>query len=35
VPSEIAAHITGTVWKIEQRVGGNVAGCDARMILGR
>jgi acetyl-CoA carboxylase biotin carboxyl carrier protein len=31
--TEITAHITGTVWKIEKRVGDRVAEGDAIVIL--
>jgi acetyl-CoA carboxylase biotin carboxyl carrier protein len=31
--TEIAAHITGTVWKIQKRVGDAVAEGDAVVIL--
>jgi acetyl-CoA carboxylase biotin carboxyl carrier protein len=31
--TEIAAHITGTVWKIEKRVGDRVAEGDVIVIL--
>lgn len=31
--TEIAAHITGTVWKIEKKVGENVLAGDVVMIL--
>ena len=33
MPTEITAHITGTVWKIEKRVGDRVAEGDALVIL--
>jgi acetyl-CoA carboxylase biotin carboxyl carrier protein len=33
MPTEITAHITGTVWKIEKRVGDRVAEGDAIVIL--
>ena len=33
MPTEIAAHITGTVWKIEKRVGDAVAEGEAVVIL--
>jgi acetyl-CoA carboxylase biotin carboxyl carrier protein len=33
MPTEITAHITGTVWKIEKRPGERVAEGDAVVIL--
>ncbi len=33
MPTEITAHITGTVWKIEKRVGDRIAEGDAVVIL--
>jgi acetyl-CoA carboxylase biotin carboxyl carrier protein len=33
MPSNIKAHITGTVWKIEKRVGDVVAAGDSVVIL--
>jgi acetyl-CoA carboxylase biotin carboxyl carrier protein len=33
MPTEITAHITGTVWKIEKRVGDRVLAEDAIVIL--
>jgi acetyl-CoA carboxylase biotin carboxyl carrier protein len=33
MPIEIAAHITGTVWKIEVEVGAQVAEGDTVMIF--
>ncbi|HUB08069.1 MAG TPA: acetyl-CoA carboxylase biotin carboxyl carrier protein subunit [Myxococcales bacterium] len=33
MPIEVAAHITGTVWKIEKKVGENVAVGDVLIIL--
>ncbi len=33
MPTEVAAHITGTVWKIEKRVGDDVASNDVLVIL--
>lgn len=33
MPTEITAHITGTVWKIEKRPGDRVAEGDAVVIL--
>jgi acetyl-CoA carboxylase biotin carboxyl carrier protein len=33
MPTEITAHITGTVWKIEKRAGERVAEGDAVVIL--
>ena len=33
MPTEITAHITGTVWKIEKRVGDPVAEGDTIVIL--
>jgi acetyl-CoA carboxylase biotin carboxyl carrier protein len=31
--ADVAAHITGTVWKIEVKVGQNVAAGDTLVIL--
>jgi acetyl-CoA carboxylase biotin carboxyl carrier protein len=33
MPTEITAHITGTVWKIEKQPGDRVAEGDAVVIL--
>jgi acetyl-CoA carboxylase biotin carboxyl carrier protein len=33
MPTEITAHITGTVWKIEKRIGDRIAEGDAVVIL--
>ncbi len=33
MPIEVAAHITGTVWKIEKKVGESVAPGDVLIIL--
>ena len=33
MPTEITAHITGTVWKIEKKAGDSVAEGDAVVIL--
>jgi acetyl-CoA carboxylase biotin carboxyl carrier protein len=33
MPTEINAHITGTVWKIEKRMGDRVAEGDSVVIL--
>ena len=33
MPTDITAHITGTVWKIEKRTGDRVAEGDAVVIL--
>jgi acetyl-CoA carboxylase biotin carboxyl carrier protein len=33
MPTEVAAHITGTVWKIETQVGADVAADDVLVIL--
>ncbi|MHB8419887.1 MAG: acyl-CoA carboxylase biotin carboxyl carrier protein subunit [Myxococcales bacterium] len=33
MPIEVAAHITGTVWKIEKKVGENVVAGDVLVIL--
>jgi acetyl-CoA carboxylase biotin carboxyl carrier protein len=33
MPTEITAHITGTVWKIEKCVGDRIAEGDAVVIL--
>jgi acetyl-CoA carboxylase biotin carboxyl carrier protein len=33
MPTEITAHITGTVWKIEKKAGDRVAEGDAVVIL--
>ena len=33
MPTPIRAHITGTVWKIEKRVGDTVAAGDTVIIL--
>jgi acetyl-CoA carboxylase biotin carboxyl carrier protein len=33
MPTDITAHITGTVWKIEKRAGDRVAEGDAVVIL--
>lgn len=33
MPTNITAHITGTVWKIEKRVGDPVAAGDSVVIL--
>ena len=33
MPTEIKAHITGTVWKIEKRVGDHVAEGETVVIL--
>jgi acetyl-CoA carboxylase biotin carboxyl carrier protein len=33
MPTDITAHITGTVWKIEKQVGDSVAEGEAVVIL--
>ena len=33
MPTDITAHITGTVWKIEKRVGDRVEAGDTVIIL--
>lgn len=33
MPIEVAAHITGTVWKIEKKIGENVVQGDVLIIL--
>lgn len=33
MPTEIPAHITGTVWKIEKKVGDRVASGEVLVIL--
>jgi acetyl-CoA carboxylase biotin carboxyl carrier protein len=33
MPTEITAHNTGTVWKIEKRIGDRIAEGDAVVIL--
>ena len=33
MPNEVCAHITGTVWKIEKKVGDAVAEGDVLVIL--
>ena len=33
MPTDVEAHITGTVWKIEKKVGDDVAEGDVIMIL--
>jgi acetyl-CoA carboxylase biotin carboxyl carrier protein len=33
MPTEVPAHITGTVWKIEKAVGDQVAAEDVLIIL--
>ncbi len=33
MPTEVPAHITGTVWKIEKKVGDPVAAGDVLVIL--
>ncbi len=33
MPTDVVAHITGTVWKIEKQVGDDVAEGDTLIIL--
>jgi acetyl-CoA carboxylase biotin carboxyl carrier protein len=33
LPTDVVAHITGTVWKIEKQVGDDVAEGDTLIIL--
>ncbi len=33
MPADVPAHITGTVWKIEKKVGDSVAAGDVLIIL--